>query len=238
MPTTKDPAARFKPEAQLAKAQADLADAQRLHAHAALRHAQGDASALAEVEALEREISTHTTAIARLQAALTVTGHVQTAAEREQIAALEVQRLADAERLASEIEATVTEVIRVFDDLAPLLAKLDRLSDERSTVTRSLLHTRFKFDDRRLDGFRARLGLARPGSVLLAAIKTCGLGRIGPRLEPYLIVDATRTGTPEQSIAELHSNHAKEQLALLEATGRLPKPEPTPATTVTEEVTQ
>lgn len=232
---TKTPDDRFKPEARLAKAQADLADAQRARADAALRHFNGDSAARAEMIALEDEMDDYLKDISRLQAALTVATREQTTAEREQAEALELQRLADAERLGTEIEATAAQVIKVFDDLAPLLAKIDRLTNERSGLAWSVLRNRL--DERRLDGMRNRVGAATPTGVLLAAIQTSGLGQVGPRLDPFVTFNSVNAGTPEQALAYLHERLKKEQTALLEATGRLPKAEPVNTIATTEEAT-
>lgn len=181
---TKTPDDRFTPAAQLATAQASLLDAQQAHANAALRLAQGENAALTEVESLELEIATHEKTISRLQAALSVAAHVQTVEERKQAEAQEAQHLADAERLAGEIEIVAAEIVKLFDDLAPLLAKIDRLTNERSGLAWSLLRARL--DERRLDGMRNRVGAATPTGVLLAAIQTSGLGQVGPRLDQFI----------------------------------------------------
>lgn len=237
MPTdTKNPEQRFRPEAMLAKAQADLADAKQAHAQAAFRHAQGDdPAALAEVEALEREVDQHAKTVARLQAAMTVASHVDSQAEREAAEALELQRLADVETLAREIESTSTQVVSVLDQLSPLLAQLDNLCAKRSGIAWSVLRNRLS--DKRLEGMQNRMGQAQPASVVLSGIKASGLGRIGPRLEPYLVVSSTPMPLPEEAIADLRARHALEHHALLEATGRLPKAEPVNTIATTEEAT-
>lgn len=225
MATKKTSEQRHSIEAQLAVAEQALATARADHSLHSLRLAQGAPDALAEVEGREREIAIHEKTIARLRAAQAAEAKAITVEDRAAADALEVERLAKVQALASDIEANAVEIVAAFDALAPLLAKADRLQRERASLASSLLHGT-RLSENRLNGYRNQLGVTS-AQVILAAIATSGLGRTGPRLDPHVAVSTGNFGLPETALSKLRLAHEREHHSLLEVTGRLAKAEAT-----------
>lgn len=178
--------ARFAPQAQLAAAEQDLENARKAHAFAAYQHSVG-AGTEDEVAALEEEMATHRLRITRAQAAIEAAKHVASAHDMEQAQALEADRLARITALGSEVEHTTTELIAAFDALAPILGRLEQQTKESSSLAWAVVTERLGWE-KASKRYGSRINIDTGAGVLLSAIATSGLGRIGPQLEPYVVI--------------------------------------------------
>lgn len=204
--TKPNPEARFAPQAQLAAAELDLENARKAHAYAAYQQSVG-AGTEDEVAALEAEMATHRLRITRAQAAIEASQHVATAHDLEQAQALEAERLARIAALGKDVEKTATQLIAAFDALAPILGRLEQQTREAGSVAWAVVTERLGWEQAS-KRYGSRIHIDTGTSVLLAAIATSGLGRIGPQLEPYVVIAGGGHGTPESAVESMRKRHA------------------------------
>lgn len=207
MTTTKpNSEARFAPRAQLAAAEHDLENARKAHAFAAYQYSVG-AGTEEEVAALEDEMDAHRLRITRAQAAIEAAQHVKTAHDAEQAKDLEAERLARIEALGKDVEKTATQLIAAFDALAPILGRLEQQNKEAASLAWAVVTERLGWEQAS-KRYGSRIHIDTGTSVLLAAIATSGLGRIGPQLEPYVVISGGGHGTPEGAVDQMRKRHA------------------------------
>lgn len=210
--------------ARLSRAQADLADAKRLHSFAALKLAHGDETVADEVKALEEEIATHERSIARTQAAIEASAHVATEADRAAAAQRQGERLARVEALNGEVLQALDAVVAHLRGLPGLLTQLEAVERERDTLFALLGHGRL----------RNRIGAQTSASTVLAALQSSGIGVIGPRLAQRVVIDRAHAVAPEVA-AEHYCSNLDKELAELRS---LINPKVVETTTTAEEATQ
>lgn len=199
--------ARFAPQAQLAAAEHDLESARKAHAYAAYQHSVG-AGTEDEVIALETEMATHRLRITRAQAATEAAQHVITAQDQQQAQALEAERLARIAALGKDVEKSATQLIAAFDALAPILGRLDQQTKEAGSLAWAVVTERLGWEQAG-KRYGSRIHIDTGAGVLLSAIATSGLGRIGPQLEPHVVIAGTGHGTPEDAVDSMRKRHAK-----------------------------
>lgn len=212
--------------ARLSRAQADLADAKRLHSFAALKLAHGDETVADEVKALEEEIATHERSIARTQAAIEASAHVATETDRADARRLQGERLARIEALNGEVLKALDALIAHLRGLPGLLTQLEAVEQERDTLFALLGHGQM----------RSRIGAQTSASTVLAALQSSGIGVIGPRLAQRVVIDRAHAVAPEVAAEHYRSKLDKELRELRELIN--PKVVETTTTTADEEAAQ
>lgn len=192
-------------DAHLVAARKHLADAETAHGEAALKqHEHPSKKNAAELAQLEREVAERQRQIKSLEAAKRAHQKANSTAGKRQAQAQLKEQLARLKASEGEALAITQDFAQAMAKLTPILARWEALIQDRAADVVNVLHGSLPLDERANRLATAHQAVERFSSLsdgaiteaLVRIVTASGLGRIGPRLEPWVsIADISEPAT-------------------------------------------